>query len=365
MSATYSHQGLPDGVKPFDLPDMLEKLRTRLGLRDEDIAYIRYLLRKVRAADFQPGRICAVWEAVATQAADLGFNVRRITRIAGRLETRGLVLRTACKGGRRFGRRGVDGRIIVAGGINLGPLIEQAGDLLRLIQHQTRVSVRLANDRKRANDLIRTIRSLGEDEALQAASDAFPRLRPSEVTNTDRLAEIIEALEAVLADFSDLTGRTSEVARSDTSGRPDTNQGNKTKTCTAAKRPNDQPLRTTPAQAALLATPQLREIVELYWNAQDRGGQLSWGSVLSAARERAHQLGVSGALWQRQCDLLGAQRTALCLVVADRNAGRTDDYQVRNAAQAFVGMTRHEARKGGIIDSLLGELIAFEGGRLK
>lgn len=46
MSATYTHQGLPDGVKPFDLPDMLEKLRMRLGLRDEDITYIRYLLRK-------------------------------------------------------------------------------------------------------------------------------------------------------------------------------------------------------------------------------------------------------------------------------------------------------------------------------
>ena len=365
MSATYTHQGLPEGVKPFDLPDMLEKLRTRLALRDEDIAYIRYLLRKVRAADFQPGRICAVWEAVATQAADLGFNVRRITRIASRLETRGLVLRTASKGGRRFGRRSPDGRIVVAGGVNLGPLIEQAGDLMRLIQHQAQDFERLRNDRERANDVIRAIRGLGVEPALQAARDVFPRLRPSEVNDTDRLAEIIEALESVLADFSDVSGRTSEVAGSDTSGRPDTNQVKKTKTCTAVKRRNDQPLRTTPAQAALLASRELREIVELYWNAQDQGGQVSWSSVLSAARERAHQLGVSGALWQRQCDLLGAQRTALCLVVADRNAERTDDYRVRNAAKAFAGMTRQEAQKGGVIDSLLGELIAFAGGRLK
>lgn len=365
MSVTYTHHGLPEGLKPFDLPDMLEKLRTRLGLRDEDITYIRYLLRKVRGADFQPGRICAVWETVATQSADLGFNVRRITRIARRLETRGLLLRTACKGGRRFGRRGADGKIIVAGGINLGPLVEQAGNLLRLIQHQAQDSERLRNDRERANDVIRAIRGLGAEPALQAARDVFPRLRPSEVNDTDRLAEIIEALEAVLADFSDVSGRTIEVAGSDTSGRPNTNQVNKTKTCTATKRPIDQPPRTTPAQVALLATRELREIVELYWNAQDRGGQLSWGSVLSAARERAHQLGISGALWQQQCDLLGAQRTTLCLVVADRNAERTDDYQVRNVAQAFAGMTRHEARKGGIIDSLLGELIAFEGGRSK
>jgi len=115
----------------------------------------------------------------------------------------------------------------------------------------------------------------------------------------------------------------------------------------------------------LLATCELREIVELYWHAQDQGGLLSWGSVLSAARERAQQLGVSGALWQRQCDLLGAHRTALCVIVADRNAERSDDYWVRNAAQAFVGMTRHEARKGRVIDSLLDELVAFAGGHLK
>jgi len=226
-------------VKPFDLPDMLEKLRTRLGLRDEDITYIRYLLRKARAADFQPGRICAVWEAVATQAADFGFNVRRITRTASRLETCGLVLRTASKSGRRFGRRSADGRIVVAGGVDLGPLVEQAGDLMRLIQHQAQDSERLRKDRERSKVVIRAIRGLGAEPALQPARDVFPRLRPSEVNDTDRLAEIIEALEAVLADFSDVFGRTSEVTWSGTSGRADTNQGNKSKTCTAAKQRTD------------------------------------------------------------------------------------------------------------------------------
>ncbi len=363
MSATYTHQGLPKGVKPFDLPDMLEKLRTRLGLRDEDIAYIRYLLRKVRAADFQPGRICAVWEAAATQAADLGFNTRRITRIATRLETRGLVLRTASKGGRRFGRRGPDGRIVAAGGINLGPLIEQAGDLLRLIRHEALASERLRDQRQRANDLIKVIRALDAEGAVEAARAVFPRLRPSEVNDTERLAGIIEALEAVLADFSTAPGRTIEAAGSDSSGRPDTNPEKKTKTCMARKRRETQPLHTTPAQVALLASRDLREALELYWSAQDRGGPLSWNSVLSAVRDRARQLGISGALWERQCDLLGADRAALCLVIADRNAERTDGYRVGDAAKAFAGMARKEVRQGGIVNSLLGELIAFAGGR--
>lgn len=167
-------------MKPFDLPDMLQKLRTRLGLRDEDITYIRYLPRKVRADDFKPNRICAVWESVATQAADLGFHARRITRIATRLESRGLVLRTASKGGRRFGRRGPDDSIVVAGGINLGPLIEKAGDLVRHIRHEALETARLREHRDRANDLIKAIRALDAQEALEAARATFPRLRPSE-----------------------------------------------------------------------------------------------------------------------------------------------------------------------------------------
>lgn len=363
MSATYTHQGLPEGVKPFDLPDMLEKLRMRLALRDEDIGYIRYLLRKVRAADFQPGRICAVWEAVATQAADLGFNTRRITRITTRLESRGLVLRTASKGGRRFGRRGPDGRIVTAGGINLGPLIEQAGDLLRLIRHEALASERLRDQRQRANDLIKAIRALDAEGALEAARAVFPRLRPSEVNDTERLVGIIEALEAVLVDFSADPGRTTEVAGSDNSGRPDTHPNKKTKTCMAGKRRETPPLHTAPAQVALLASRELREILELYWSAQDRGGHLSWDSVLSATRDRARKLGISGAFWERQCDLLGADRAALCLVIADRNAKRIDGYHVRDAAKAFAGMAGKEVHQSGIINSLLGELLAFAGGQ--
>ena len=363
MSATYTHQGLPEGVKPFDLPDMLQKLRTRLGLRDEDITYIRYLLRKVRADDLKPDRICAVWEAVATQASDLGFHARRITRIATRLESRGLILRTASRGGRRFGRRGPDGRIVAAGGINLGPLIEQASDLLRIIRHEALETSRLREHRDRANDLIKAIRALDAQEALEAARAAFPRLRPSEVNDTERLSGIIEALEAVLSDFSADPGRTVEAARSDSSGRPNTNPEKKTKTCMAEKRGDTEPMRTTPAHVALLASAELREITELYWNAQDRPGQLSWASVEAAARERAHHLGISAVHWEKQCDLLGANKAALCLLIADRNVSRTDGYRVRDAAAAFVGLARKEARQGAIVESLFGELIAFAGGQ--
>lgn len=96
------------------------------------------------------------------------------------MESRGLVLRTASKGGRRFGRRGPDDSIVVAGGINLGPLIEKAGDLVRHIRHEALETARLREHRDRANDLIKAIRALDAQEALEAARATFPRLRPSE-----------------------------------------------------------------------------------------------------------------------------------------------------------------------------------------
>lgn len=365
MSITYSHQGLPSGIRPFDLPDMLERLRTHLGLRDEDITYIRYLIRRVRAADFEPGRICAIWEAVATQAAELGFNVRRLARICCRLEELGFILKTTGKGGRRFGRRDQDGQIVMAAGVNLGPLIERAGDLAQLLQHQARISERLRDYRQRANDLIRSIRNLGVEQALLAARDIFPRLRPSEVNDVDRLSAIIEALEAVLEDFSGSLGRTLEAAGSDSSGRPNTNHEHKTKTCTAEKRHGIQKPSTTPEHVALLATSELRKNIEFYWTAQDQSGRLSWVSVLAAAQERAHQIGISRAFWQRQCEMLGPCQAALCLVIADRNSQRTDSYQAFNAAKAFAGMARKEARQIGVVETLLGELLSFSSGPQK
>jgi hypothetical protein len=83
-----------------------------------------------------------------------------------------------------------------------------------------------------------------------------------------------------------------------------------------------------------------------------------------AAGDRAHQLGISVGVWQRQCAILGADRAALCLIIADRNSERLDGYRVRDVAGAFVGMGRAQARQGAVITSLLGELIgSVEGHR--
>lgn len=359
MSITLPHGGLPADVRPLDLPDILAKLRRQLGLRDEDIAYIRHLLRNVRREDFEPGRICAIWTSVTRLADELGLSVRQINRIETRLSERMLICRTTMRNGRRFGRRMADGRIAAASGINIAPLIDRATGLLALVSRKATTAADLRSARDKANELIREIRGLDAPEALDAARAVFPRLRPSEVQSHDRLVKIIDALSAVVADFSVCSGRTIVTAASDSSGRPDTKEDNKTETCSGGSQAERRVPRTSPDQVILLASVGFREVISLYADALTPGGPPTWQVMGLAARERAAMIGISGAQWAASCDLLGEAQSVLCLLIADRNAARTGRFRVRDAASAFVGMVHAEARGKAITTALLGELVQF------
>lgn len=169
MSTILTHTGLPSGMKPFDLVNMLGKLRLSLSIRDEDVAYLRAALQMVREEDFHAGRTCAFWEGVAKLADRLGLNVRQIHRIETRLERCGLILRTSLQNGRRFGDRR-SGRIIYAGGINLAPLIERAGELQGLLRGRQITREQVQRERDRARELIGQIRGLDAPEALEPAA---------------------------------------------------------------------------------------------------------------------------------------------------------------------------------------------------
>ncbi len=355
MTTNLCHSGLPDGLVPFALLDLLEKLRVDLGLQADDLSYLRCVFRLVRRDDFNPGHVCAIWERVAGLADRLQMNVRRITRIERRLEACGLIQRTSAANGKRFGRRGEDGRILSAGGINLAPLIERAPELLMRVQRKSVAAQGLKEDRNRVNDLIRQIRGLDAPAALAAAQKVFPRLRPSEVQDADKLEAILAALENIVADFSPASRQTSEAAPSDDLTRPNTNTQTNIKTCRRFEAAGGAK-SVTVAQAMLLASDGLRDAVHLYAQAIEPGGMPSWRAIGQAARDRARGLEVSGADWASATDQLGEARTAICLLIADRNTDRRDRFKVRNPAAAFIGLVRKTTRDAAVIEALLGEL---------
>lgn len=357
MSVTLSHAGLPTTMRPFSLLDMVAKLRKSLRLRDEDIAYLRYIATFLRAEDFQVGRICATWVSAGKLADELHVSRRQLARIEKRLEDRGLIRRTWPRKGHRFGQRDSSGKIVFAGGVNLAPLVDRVTELLEALRVAEDEGRRLKDARQKANELIRAIRSLGDPEALEAARTIFPRLRPSEIGDLGRLAEVLDALSAVLADFSPKPCRTETTAVSDSKYRPNTKREKKTKTCTGSREKSRSRMQTSPAQVVALASPRFREIIHLYQVGLQGGSRSSpdWECVCLAAKELALQHGVSQMDWHSFSDAIGVERAAMAVTVVDRNHERQGRWHVQSVVGALRGIVRAEAIGNAVLESLVGE----------
>lgn len=357
MSATFTHQGLPKGTKPFDLLDILHSLRSSLGLQDEDIVYLRYMLTRVRRSDCGKGHICAVWESPSTISTALGFIPRRLNRIETRLENRGLIIRSFTSNRKRFGNRNAAGTITYACGINLGPLLNQAQKLVEYSRVIANSRIRIKKLQGTLKELVQRVRALGVEDALLAAKAAFPRLRSTEITNEEKLAKLIGALEAVIGDFSTGSGQTEDLAASDSSVRLKTDQEHINIICTGDEILQPDPMHTTPDQVRTLASSEFKDAIDLYANISGRHRSVNWDSLGKATRDFAQVREISGAEWAKARDKIGERKAILCFLVAERNASRRDKFRARKIAGAFINMVHDEERRGSALAALLGELI--------
>lgn len=362
MTHHLTHGGLPDGMTRWQFFGLIEQARRQIGLSKGAIAYLKVAISNTMDEDYVAGRICGFWTSVTKTASQAGLDRRQVARIEGSLIERGFLAKSASDHSRRGGSRR-DGRIGHEFGINLAPLIARAAEIQAAARMATFEEEEAERLRARIRKLFGDIRRLCLNVATEAAEEVLPNRRPSTIQSFERLKQVAEALEAVWEDFSAEVSRGEKSHQCDISPALNTSKENINKTCRAERRHDVQPIRTTPAQVALLASEPFQELIEVYWIAVDNRGALSWRTIQMAARDLADQLGIRSGVWQRQCGVLGEERTALCLMIADRNSERLDGYRVRDAAAAFIGMARSEARQGAVINSLLGELIGNVGGQ--
>lgn len=363
MTQHLTHGGLPDGMTRWQFFGLIKKARRQLGLSNGAVAYLEVAISNTMDEDYVAGRICGFWTSVTKTASQAGLDRRQVARIEGSLIERGFLAKSASDHSRRAGSRRA-GRIGHEFGINLAPLIARAAEIQAAARKAAFEEEEAERLRARIRKLFGDIRRLCLDGAVEAAEEILPNRRPSTIQNFERLKQVAEALEAVWEDFSAEVSRGEKSHQCDISPPPNTSKENINKTCRAEKQHEARRVRTTPTQVALLASEPLREIIEFYWSGLDNRGALSPRTIQMAAKERADQLGVNSSVWERHCRVLGEERTALCLLVADRNAGRSDKYRVRDTAAAFINMARSEARQSAVLDRLLGELITFvKGGR--
>ncbi len=362
MTQHLTHGGLPDGMTRWQFFGLVERARRQIGLSKGAIAYLKVAISNTMDEDFLAGRICSFWTSVTKIAAQAGLDRRQIARIEGDLIQRGLLAKSASDHSRRCGSRR-DGKIGSEFGINLAPLIACAVEIQAAARKAAFEEEEAERLRTRIKKLFGDIRRLRFDGATVAAEEILPNRRPSTIQSFERLKQVADALEAVWEDFSVEFSRGEKSHQCDISPALNTRKENINKTCRAEKQREARPVRVSPALALRLAGPEFRELVELYAMGEP-GGSPTWRSFELAARERACQIGIAQGVWRRQCEVLGGSRAALCLLVADHNALRSDKYRVRDTAAGFISMVRSEARQSAVLDRLLGELIAFtKGGR--
>lgn len=351
MSVRLVHEGLPSDISPYRLKQLLRRARTSLGLSKGAVEYLIFAIENCQSSDFQRGRICAIWHSLERLAQIFRLSKRQIGRIETELVDAGLIKRTYPERKCRSGLR-VDGLIKRAAGINLAPLIEQAENIRLLVSRQMRADEEQSKLCEHIQSLFRQIRDLENGDADEAATRVLPRRRPTELIDIDAMQQVAEALEAVIADFSTISGQPEVTDGSDQNVRLNTNEEMKNKIRIAEKPRKEGRFNSSPAHARLLAGAQLGEYVDLY----ACGKPPDWTSIIRAAHDRSYQLGISSRIWGEMCIQIGEVKTALCLIVADRNSLREGKFAVGNAAASFTEMARKEAREIAVLDCLIGEL---------
>lgn len=368
MNQLIPHNGLPAGMKRFDLIKLLNPLMSELGLRADDLRYLEYLIGRTLVADFGAEQVCMTWVGVDKIAADLSLSPRTLNRIENRLELLGLIRRVLSPHKKRFGRRDAAKRIVYACGIDLGPLINSAPELLQMLSQQQSNFLQLCTLRTECKELLKHIRSFAQEDALNAAKALLPRLRPSEVGCIDKLQEICARLRAIISKCKNSLRKTAQTAVSDNRDRRITNQEHISLTCSRPENASEQrpkPQAASPIQIAVLASSGLRAAIDLYASgSNERPDAPSWQTLLLAAQDTALSSKIHRQVWQNAVVALGEEYASLAFAIVHRNAERIDTrWHVENVPGAFKELVRKASNSPCCIDRLWGALV-HEGGAI-
>jgi replication initiation protein RepC len=144
-----------------------------LGLRPNVVHAIDWLFRFTDALDWQPSSRPIVWPSAAMQQHELGLGPSQVKNLNRHLVELGLVVMKDSPNGKRYGRRGPQGRIVEAYGFDLSPIASRFGEFQTIAQAGREERARVAALRRRATIARNGIRQLLEtaDEHRIAGED--------------------------------------------------------------------------------------------------------------------------------------------------------------------------------------------------
>ena len=148
-----------------------------LGLPAHAFKLVSWLVKQTMSCDWEEGSRPIAWPSARRQQEFLGLSATRVKALNRALFEAGIFVIRDNEQGKRYGRRGPDGRIIEAYGFDLTPLAQRYDEFVRIAAEAKVERERMKALRKRATIARRAIRQAGEAlEALGPLPPEWPRL---------------------------------------------------------------------------------------------------------------------------------------------------------------------------------------------
>jgi Replication protein C N-terminal domain len=168
-----SFAGLPAGsAKPLRLLAAFQEAEPYLGLPAHAFKLVSWLIKQTMPCDWEEGSRPIVWPSARRQQEYLDLSAARVKMLNRVLFEAGIFVIRDNEQGKRYGRRGPDGRIIEAYGFDLTPLAQRYDEFVRIAAEAKAERERKKALRKRATIARRAIRQVGE--ALEALGPLPP-----------------------------------------------------------------------------------------------------------------------------------------------------------------------------------------------
>ncbi len=368
-----SFAGLPTGsAKPLRLLTAFQEAEPYLGLPAHAFKLVAWLVKQTMPCDWEQGSRPIAWPSALRQQEFLCLSATQVKTLNRALFEAGIFVIRDNEQGKRYGRRGRDGRIIEAYGFDLSPLAVRYDEFIRIAAEAKVERERMKALRKRATIARRAIRQAGEalaalgplppDWQRLAAETADLVVAARRTTRSEDLAVVVKSLESRKAEAEQWLRDTARAVETDPTGtenRPHTTPTNlslnpyKDTVIASEDRSLGQPKLTTVPPALSPPAPALSpekalgvkpaELVDLAPRLAPYipHGTLTWPLVVDAADWLRGELGVSRSLWAEACQTMGRDRAVLALAIVSTKA---EGHFTGSAGGYFAGMVKKHER---------------------
>jgi replication initiation protein RepC len=363
--------GLPRGTaKPLRFLAGFQEAEPYLGLPAHAFKLVSWLVKQTQAQDWEEGSRPIAWPSARRQAEFLGLSPARVKTLNRALFETGIFVIRDNEQGKRYGRRGPDGKIIEAYGFDLSPLALRYEEFVRVAAEARLERACMKALRGRVTFARRRVRQIGEELVALDLVPAQWRQLESETARLVATARRCDRSEDMALAVESLERRKTEAeqwlrgARKAVETSPEglenephtisTNLSLNPKKDTVVAQDEGSSLAVTPVPSTpspvtvtrverefRLKVPQLLDLAprldrHVLSQAPD------WRDIVDAAGGGLrHELGVSPSLWGEACRLMGREQAALALAIVSTKPAA---HFTRGAGGYFAGMVRKAER---------------------